>query len=450
MGAARVFDHEEFDVLAVGGGPTGTRASIAAADAGVHTGMLLKGVPPSHDGLGHGVQVLAQTTALEILRKDRDHAAAVVAIRSEKLILIRARAIVLATGGAGRIYPLTSESSEATGDGYAMALRNGAALSGMESVQFALAALAYPEALAGTRIPDPLLGLPATRLWNARNERFMEKYDRANTEGAGRNTLARAIHSEVVEGRGSPHGGVYLDLTRNDPATLERLAGELIGRLEAYGIDPRHQPIEIAPAAECFIGGIEIDARAQTAMPALYAAGEAAAEAQPADATALGTTAGEEAASYARAHPAFAEWDAIEEMARIELDPFHNPDDDDHARIRLDEVHTALQQTMFADAGIVREPGSLERGLVEIARLRGDFDALTPLGTHDLKRCYEVRNMLDAAEAVTRSAMHHESRGPDNRYDRAKGDRGPRFATRVFGRPGRLQVEGRRRAKDPG
>jgi succinate dehydrogenase/fumarate reductase flavoprotein subunit len=400
------------------------------------------------------LELMTHTTALEILRNDRDHAAGVIAISGERLMLIRAKSIVLAAGGAGRIYPLTSNMPESTGDGYAMALRNGLALTRMEFVQFTPTALAWPEELAGTSTGGVLLGLPGTRLLNSRNERFMEKYDPVRKEASTRAILSRAIQTEVVEGRGSPHGGVYLDLTGNDPQTLERLAAPFMKKLEPYGIDIRRQPIEIAPAVHYFMGGVEINARTETTVAGLYAAGEVAGGVQGSnrlssnllsDVNVFGKIAGEQAASYARSHGTFAEWDALAEAARVELDPFHRSDDDDHARIELDEVHAGLKQVMFSHAGLVREETLLKRGIEEIARLRGDLDALTPLGTHDLKQCYEVRNMLDVGEAVTRSALHRrESRGAHYRLDYPeKNDARWRVAIRVFGKPGDLETEER-------
>jgi succinate dehydrogenase/fumarate reductase flavoprotein subunit len=408
------------------------------------------------------VEVMEHTTVLEMLRSDRDRAAGVIAIERERLMLIRTKAIVLASGGAGRIYPLTSNMPESTGDGYALALRSGLALTGMEFVQFTPTALAYPEELAGTSTGGVLLGLPGTRLWNSRSERFMEKYDPVRKEASTRAILSRAIQTEVVEGRGSPHGGVYLDLTGNPPDVLERLAAPFIKKLEPFGLDIRRQPIEIAPAVHYFMGGVEINPRTETRVLGLYAAGEVAGGVQGSnrlssnslsDVNVFGKIAGEQAASYARTHGPYAPWQALAEAARIELDPFHRlDDDDDRAKIQLDEVHTSLKQVMFAHAGLVRDEQSMKRGIEEIARLRGELDALTPLRTADLKQCYELRNMLDVAEAVTRSALYRkESRGAHYRIDYPeKNDERWRVAIRVFGRPGYLEVEERRFSQPAG
>ena len=401
------------------------------------------------------IDIIENATALTLLR-DGDRAAGALAIRGERLILIRAQAVVLASGGAGRIYPLTSNMAESTGDGYAMALRSGLALTGMEFVQFTPTALAFPDALAGTSTGGVLLGLPGTRLWNASNERFMEKYDPVRKEASTRAIVSRAIQTEVVAGRGSPNGGIYLDLTANDADTLERLAAPFMKKLEPYGIDIRRQPIEIAPAVHYFMGGIEINARCETGVPGLYAAGEVAGGVQGSnrlssnslsDVNVFGRIAGEGAASHASGHATFADWDALERNAQLELDPFYGGSGEPR-RLALDGVHASLKQTMFAHAGIVRDAQSMGRGIEEIARLRGELDALTPLGASDLKQCYEIRNMLDVAEAVTRCALHRkESRGAHFRADfPQKDDARWRVALRVCGHPGSLEVDERKLA----
>jgi succinate dehydrogenase/fumarate reductase flavoprotein subunit len=149
------------------------------------------------------IELMERTAALEILREG-GRAAGVIAVRGESLVLVRAKAIVLASGGAGRVYPLTSNMIESTGDGYAMALRSGVALTGMEFVQFTPTALAYPKELEGASTGGVLLGLEGTRMWNAKHERFMEKFDPVRKEASTRAVLSRAIQAQVVEGNGSP------------------------------------------------------------------------------------------------------------------------------------------------------------------------------------------------------------------------------------------------------
>jgi len=320
----------------------------------------------------------------------------------------------------------------------------------MEFVQFTPTALAYPEALAGTSTGGVLLGLEGTRLWNSRQERFMERYDAVRREASTRAILSRAIQAEVVEGRGSPHGGVYLDLTRNDAQTLERLAAPFMKKLAPHGIDIRRDPIEIAPAVHYFMGGVEIDRRAQTRLPGLYAAGEVAGGVQGSnrlssnslsDVNVFGRIAGGEAAAQARSILALPAWEPLEQAARDELGETLRPHAERDAR-RLSEMHGALKHIMFAHAGLVREAAAMQRGVEEIARLRRELEGLIGVDRADLKGFYEMRNMLDVAEAVTRSAMHRkESRGAHSRADYPeKDDARWRVAIRTHGMPGALQT----------
>jgi succinate dehydrogenase/fumarate reductase flavoprotein subunit len=398
------------------------------------------------------IEVMEGTSALELLR-DTDRVAGVLAVRGDALVLVRARAVVLASGGAGRIYPLTSTMAESTGDGYAMALRNGLALTGMEFVQFTPTALAYPKALEGTSTGGVLLGLEGTRLWNARHERFMERCDPARKEASTRAILSRAIQAEVVEGRGSPHGGVFLDLTRNDASTLDRLAAPFMEKLALHGIDLTREPIEIAPAVHYFMGGIEITPRAETRVAGLYAAGEVAGGVQGSnrlssnslsDVNVFGKIAGTNAAAHARGGAAFSGWEALERRAAAALQPLSHQEAPSRAD-ELEALHGKLKHVMFAHAGLVRDAQSMARGIEAIAELRRELAALAPVRDSELKRYYELRNMVDVGEAVTRSALHREeSRGAHFRIDRPeKNDARWRVAIRVEGEAGSLRVSER-------
>lgn len=395
------------------------------------------------------IDVIERATALDIVAEN-GRACAVIAVQGEELLLVRAKAIVLASGGAGRIYPLTSTMVESTGDGYAMALRCGLALTGMEFVQFTPTALAHPEPLAGTSTGGVLLGLPETRLWNAQHERFMERYDPERKEASTRAILSRAIQTEVVEGRGSPHGGVFLDLARNDHATLERLAAPFMAKLEPHGIDIRRDPIEIAPAVHYFMGGVEIDTRTRTALPGLYAAGEVAGGVQGSnrlssnslsEVNVFGRIAGREAAQHALGAQHGAR-EAVERAAQRQLRCAAGSASLDE---RLAGLHARLKQVMFAHAGIVRDAASMQAGIAAIAALRAELEDAGPPRPADVKRYYEVANMLDVGEAVTRSALHREeSRGAHFRVDFPERDDARwRVATRVRGRSGALEVSER-------
>lgn len=404
------------------------------------------------------IDIIERTTALEILQEGK-RAAGVLAVNEAGLMIVRAKAVVLACGGAGRVYPLTSNMVESTGDGYAMALRLGLALTGMEFVQFTPTALAYPKELEGTSTGGVLLGLEGTRLWNSRNERFMERYDPVRKEASTRAILSRAIQTEVVEGRGSPHGGVFLDLTRNDAETLERLAAPFMKKLEAHGIDIRRHPIELAPAVHYFMGGVEINARTETAVEGLYAAGEVAGGVQGSnrlssnslsDVNVFGRIAGSRAAAFARGQTATCERPALNEIVQRSLGETYREGAPPVAD-ELERLHAKLKQVMFAYAGLVRDAEAMKRGITALEAFRSELAALGCANARDLARFYELANMITVGEAVTRSALYREeSRGAHFRSDFPdKNDVRWLVATRVSGEPGKLQVSERRFSANP-
>lgn len=387
------------------------------------------------------ITLLENTTVLDLLQSS-GRAAGAIAVCGEKLLLMRAKAIVLATGGAGCIYPLTSNMEESTGDGYAMALRQNLALTGMEFVQFTPTALAHPKPLQGISTGGVLLGLPGTRLWNSEHERFMERYDPQRKEASTRAILSRAFQAEVVEGRSSPHGGVYLDLTRNDADVLVRLAAPFMKKLEAFGIDIRRDPIEIAPAVHYFMGGVEINALAETALSGLYAAGEVTGGVQGSnrlssnsltDVNVFGAIAGREAARYARAQHSLTGWPMLAKCATqiIRNSLILN---NKSKGSQLTALHTELKHTMFASGGLVRDAHAMQQGIANIAKLRARLNAIGGVGVAELRQQSECRNMLDVGEAVIRSAqLRCESRGAHYRSDFPDTDDTQwRAATRVY------------------
>lgn len=389
------------------------------------------------------ITLCENTTVLDLLQ-DNGRAAGAFAVRGGRLVLMRAKAVVLACGGAGRIYPLTSNMEESTGDGYAMALRQNLALTGMEFVQFTPTALAFPKALEGISTGGVLLGLPGTRLWNSKRERFMERYDPERKEASTRAILSRAFQSEVVEGRSSPHGGVFLDLTRNDPDVLTRLAAPFMKKLEPFGIDIRRDPIEIAPAVHYFMGGVEINALAETALPGLYAAGEVTGGVQGSnrlssnsltDVNVFGVIAGREAAAFSREHGRTPSESALttagQRVLRASLNVKAKP-----AADRLTAMHAELKRVMFAAGGLVRDNKAMKQGIADITVLRARLKAVGRVRAADLRQRSEMRNMLDVGEAVIRSAkLRTESRGAHYRADFAEtSDAQWRAVTRVYWR----------------
>lgn len=397
------------------------------------------------------IQVLEQTAVLELLTEGNQVIGLVAVQENEKLILVRCRAIVLAAGGAGRIFPLTSTKEEMTGDGYALALRNGLALTGMEFVQFTPTALAYPKEVEGTSTGGVLLGLEGTRLWNSKKERFMEQYDPDRKEASTRAIVSRAITKEIMEGRGTPHGGVHLDLTQNDHDTLDHIASHFMKKLEPYQIDIKKDLLEIAPAVHYFMGGVEVDPGTATKMRGLYAAGEVTGGVQGSnrlssnalsEANVFGKLAGIEAAKFA-AHEKSVHWDSLYEKGRKLLLNTWDPSVRVSQTNVLQEIHKRIQSIMLGSAGLERCEEQMEKGVSELHSLRKAMFTLPPSSSAEIRKRYEVMNMLAVAEAVVKSAqIRTESRGSHYRSDYPEMNNEEWLAiTRAYLMNGEIRVE---------
>lgn len=220
--------------------------------------------------LHHEVDRHQDVMATSILNRDGIVVGAMgVDLEKDQIIQVNASAVVLATGGVGRLYPVTSNPIKVTGDGLELAVAAGADLINMEQVQFYPCGLVHPPSLHGF-----ILGIQEyAKLYNAENERFMTRYEPELFEHTTRDRLSRAIHTEIIEGRGTEHGGVFLDATDLPEETYRSFKYELEICAER-GFDYRRQRVEIAPSAHYFMGGITIDGDAQTTVPGLFAAGE--------------------------------------------------------------------------------------------------------------------------------------------------------------------------------
>ena len=224
------------------------------------------------------------------------------------------RALILATGGSGRIYKVTSNSQACTGDGYALAYKAGAELLDMEFIQFHPTGMVYPPGVAGLLVTEAVRG-EGGLLRNNEGERFMERYDPKRMELSTRDVVARAIYTEVQEGRGSPHGGVFLDVSHLDTDYVRmRLPSMYEQFKELAGVDITAEPMEVGPTCHYFMGGIKVDSdTGETRVPGLFATGEASGGMNGAnrlggnslgDLLVFGKRAGEGAAARAAAAPA--------------------------------------------------------------------------------------------------------------------------------------------------
>jgi succinate dehydrogenase / fumarate reductase, flavoprotein subunit len=378
--------------------------------------------------------------------------------------LFRAKAVVLATGGIGRAYGITSNSWEYTGDGHALAYDVGAALMDMEFVQFHPTGMVWPPSVQGILVTEGVRGEGGV-LRNSEGRRFLfddipELYrnQTAGTEDEGwrycqghkdarrppelltRDHVARMIVREVKQGRGSPHGGVYLDIAwikSKVPDGAERIKKKLPTMYHQFkqlaDIDITEKPMEVGPTTHYMMGGVLVDAETQMAtVPGLFAAGECAAGLHGAnrlggnslsDLLVFGRRAGRYAACFAKEHQAGSiNMDQVEEAEHRALAPFERSTGEDGFQLQT-ELQTAMQNL----AGIVRTEHDLVRALEEIQRIRRRAASVAAHGNREYNpgwhTALDLPNLLTVSEAIVRAAIiRTESRGAHFREDRPDKD----------------------------
>jgi succinate dehydrogenase/fumarate reductase flavoprotein subunit len=376
-----------------------------------------------------GIRRAGDLCAVDLLRNGGDIVGAVALhLGSGAPVVVHAKATVVATGGLTRLYRRNSASANMGGDGYALALRAGAALTDMEFVQF------FPIGHLAPRLigMDPIMWDPfryklGGRLINNRGEEFTQRYGVVED---GKYVVTRdvgsyAILKEVEAGRGSPHGGVYLSFEHVPAAALRAAFGPVIDRLAANGIDLTQTPIEVAPIAHYHMGGIVVDKTMATALPGLYAAGEAVGGANGAnrlsgnaitEALVFGREAGRSAGAHAqglRAAP-----DGGDNLAAALALLAAGPERELNTAAMLQ----TLQNTMQDDVGPLRTETKLTHALAQIDALTQALGARPPGGNggFDMRRLdwLDLRNMLMVARAVARAALaRNETRGAQQRED---------------------------------
>jgi succinate dehydrogenase / fumarate reductase flavoprotein subunit len=374
-------------------------------------------------------------------------------------IVFPAKATVLATGGIGKAYEVTSNSWEYSGDGHALAYDAGAELIDMEFVQFHPTGMVWPPGVRGLLVTEAVRGEGGI-LRNNDGERFMWKYlpedrrgeyaatdeeastwVRALSEGrqtearrppelSTRDNVARAIYTEVKEGRGTPHGGVFLDISYLAPDHVRRKLPSMYDQFkELADVDITKGPMEVGPTTHYVMGGVRVDAETgATTVDGLFAAGEVAGGMHGAnrlggnslsDLLVFGARTGAGAAAHAATIPATSYMDPIQVAAAVaELGaPLERATGEDPYAIQRD-----LQATMQRLVGIFREDADLALALDELAELRTRWQTVAVGGGRAFNPgwnlVFEVRNLITVAEAVTRSARQRtESRGAHSRLD---------------------------------
>ncbi|WFR71009.1 fumarate reductase/succinate dehydrogenase flavoprotein subunit [Prescottella defluvii] len=405
------------------------------------------------------VKVFAECTVTDLL-KDGDRIAGAFGYwrESGRFVLFEAPAVVMATGGIGKSFKVTSNSWEYTGDGHALALRAGANLINMEFVQFHPTGMVWPPSVKGILVTEGVRGDGGV-LKNSDGDRFMFSYipavfkgqyaeteeeadrwfddpdnNRRTPDLLPRDEVARAINSEVKAGRSTPHGGVYLDIASRMPADeiVRRLPSMHHQFKELADVDITKEQMEVGPTCHYVMGGIEVDPdTGSSTVPGLFAAGECSGGMHGSnrlggnslsDLLVFGRRAGLGAADYVQslaARPAIADAD-VAVAARVSVAPFDPPASG--AGENPYTLHTELQQTMNDLVGIIRNEEEIERAIAKLDEVKSRLPGVTVEGHRQFNPGWhlalDLRNMVLVSECVARAAlMRTESRGGHTRDD---------------------------------
>lgn len=377
-----------------------------------------------------GIEVYMEYTITRLL-KDPSRICGAFGYRrtTGELVLFRAKAIILATGGWGRIYNVTSNSWEGTGDGVGMAYEAGAELRDTEMVQFHPTGMVWPPGVRGILVTEGVRGEGGV-LRNSKGERFMQHYDPKKMELSSRDVVARAINSEVEAGRGSPHGGAFLDISHRPGDFIKSKLPSMYEQFHALAdVDITKEAMEVAPTIHYAMGGVRVEAEtATTTVPGLFAAGEVAAGLHGAnrlggnsltDLLVFGRRAGEAAAQYANSLKTILNIDRcqVEEEKQTLLRPLENPGEENPYLL-----HQELQAVMSEHCGIVRDHDTLAAGLEKVLDLQERAQRIGVLGDRAFNPSWHTARddlfMVRVAEAVIRAAIERkESRGAQFRSD---------------------------------
>jgi succinate dehydrogenase / fumarate reductase flavoprotein subunit len=430
------------------------------AHVGDRTGLEMIRTLQDH-GVHKGIEVYMEHTGVTLL-KDGNRVAGLLAYERERgrFKVFRARAIVFATGGVGRAFKVTSNSWEYTGDGHSLAYHAGAELIDMEFVQFHPTGMVWPLSVMGILVTEGVRGEGGI-LVNKEGKRFMfddipeayraqtadneeegwrycqgDKNARRPPELLTRDHVARCIVREIKAGRGSPHGGVFLDISwirqklKNSAEHIKRKLPSMYHQFKQLAdIDITQEPMEVGPTTHYIMGGIRVDAETQmSTVPGLFAAGECAAGINGAnrlggnslsDLLVFGKRAGEFAARYAKEHkPGDIDARQVEEGTRFALAPFERGTQGENPYTLQHELQDMMQDLV----GIVRREDEIARAIEEVKKLR-DRAARVGVGGNceynpGWHTALDLTNLFTVSEAIARAALERrESRGAQFRED---------------------------------
>jgi succinate dehydrogenase / fumarate reductase, flavoprotein subunit len=429
------------------------------AHVGDRTGLEMIRTLQDH-GIHQGIQVYMEITVISLL-KDGDRVVGCFAYEREhgRFQIYKAKAVVLATGGVGRAYKITSNSWEGTGDGHSLAYHAGAELIDMEFIQFHPTGMVWPPSVRGILVTEGVRGEGGI-LKNSDGKRFMfddipdnyknqtadnpeegwrytqgDKNARRPPELLTRDHVARCIVREVKEGRGSPHGGVFLDIAwikekiSNSAEHIKKKLPSMYHQfMQLANLDITTTPMEVGPTTHYIMGGIHVDADTQAStVPGLFAAGECASGINGAnrlggnslsDLLVFGKRAGEYAAKFAKETTAGSvNNDQVEEIAHWALEPFSREQGENAFAVQHD-----LQGMMQDLVGIVRTQSEMDEALNGLEGLKERASKVSVTGNVDFNpgwhTALDLRNLLTISEAIARAALERkESRGGQYRDD---------------------------------
>lgn len=421
------------------------------AHVGDRTGLEMIRALQDH-GIHQGIEVHMENTITTLLKTD-DRVSGAFGYEREKgrFKIFTAKAVVLATGGVGKAYKITSNSWEYTGDGHSLAYHAGAELIDMEFVQFHPTGMVWPPSVRGILVTEGVRGEGGI-LTNSEGNRFMfddipdlyvnqtadnpeegwlytqgDREARRPPELLTRDHIARCIVREVHEGRGSPHGGVFLDIAwikEKIPNAQEHIRRKLPSMYHQFkelaDIDITEEPMEVGPTTHYIMGGIRVDADTQmTCVPGLFAAGECAAGLHGAnrlggnslsDLLVFGKRAGEYAAQFAQENEAVPlEESSVEEIAQHVLKPFDNQEGGENPY----QIQAELQDKMQELVGIARSQESLTQALEEVQTLRQKAENVHTIGNREYNSGWHTALDLDClltvSEAIALAALERRA-----------------------------------------
>jgi succinate dehydrogenase/fumarate reductase flavoprotein subunit len=406
----------------------------------------------SEQALGReNVRALEECRAVELLLdgEGRCDGALVLDIRTGRFVVVTARATLLAMGGGPTMYKVVACSADKAADGIALGYRAGLPLRDMEMIQFHPTGLVIPDSLmTGALLEEGLRGAGG-HLRNGRGERFMERYDAARMERSTRDLVARASFLEVVEGRGTPNGGVWIDVSHLGAEVVERNFRGMVRRCRDFGRDLARGPVEVGPTTHFMMGGVVVDTACGTAIEGLFAAGEDTGGVHGAnrlggngvaESTVFGGIAGDVMADFVggRATPRAGDASVADVVARITA-PLGRRGGD------LYGLQRELREVMWERAGLVRDGAGLRAAAATVERLAAELSRIGVPGGAAFNLAWQdwinLTSQTTVAGLIAASALARtESRGAHYRSDFPAPSTAPLHTVRVQSRAGEPAV----------